>query len=392
MNNKKHFLFRQIDSWFFRESRSMDGAGSTALNSVFPPPNNTLMGAIRTEIGNRYHAENGSDWKSFNKNSELAKIIGFAHDYADLKAQGTWLYRHSEQQLYFPCPLNLLKQGENDLGFFQLGEPCHCDLGNNVVLPKLDYDKEQKPLENAYISQTAFQQLLSGNAPTETVVEQKDVLTEESRLGIARDNQRRKTEDGKLYQTKHIRLDDDWQLYLGLDGVNNDNAPTDTTLRLGGEARMAALTTLAAAPSLPTKPTANNAEHLVMYLLTPMPDSREQGNQQTNQPALPNVGFQVLETDGLTTWKGQLNGVNIDIISAITGKPERIGGWDMVKHQSLPVRSFIPAGSCWYIDVSGQSNNETQALIDGLHGQFLTTGKDRALGYGQVVIGLSPTT
>lgn len=378
----QHFLFKPIDSWFFRESRSMDGAGSTALNSVFPPPNNTLMGAIRTEIGNRYHADNGSDWKSFNKNSELAKIIGFGNDYADLKAQGTWLYRQSEQQLYFPCPLNLLKQGENDLGFFQLGEPCHCDLGDNVVLPKLDYDKEQKSIENVYISQTAFQQLLSGNAPTEKEVEQKDILTEEPRLGIARDNQRRKTEDGKLYQTKHIRLKDDWQLYLGLDGVNDD-APTDTTLRLGGEARMAALTTLATAPTLPQKPTANNAEYLVMYLLTPMPDNRE----QDNQPALPSGDFQRVEGDGLTTWKGQLNGINIDIISAITGKAERIGGWDMVKHQSLPVRSFIPAGSCWYI-----KTDNAQALIDGLHGQFLTTGKDRALGYGQVVIGLSPTT
>lgn len=380
-NTTTHFLFRQIDSWFFRESRSMDGAGSTALESLFPPPNNTLLGAIRTQIGNRYHADNGSDWKSFSRDSELAKIIGYGNDYAELKAQGAWLYNVAETQLYFPCPLNLLKQGENGLGFFQWGEPCHCDLGNNVVLPKLNYEKKQKPIENTYLSTAAFSQLLNGKMPDNQLVKKEEILNTEPRLGIARDNQRRKTEDGKLYQTKHIRLKADWQLYLGLDGVTK-YAPQQSVLRLGGEARMAELTPLDSAPKLPTKPESKQAEYLILYLLTPLPDCRV----QVNQPVLPNADFQLVEQDNLTLWRGAINGIELDIITAITGKAERIGGWDMARHQSLPVRSFIPAGSCWYI----KTNGNTQAIIDSLHGQFITGGNDRALGYGQVVVGLAP--
>lgn len=378
----QHFLFKQIDSWFFRESRSMDGAGSTALESVFPPPNNTLLGAIRTQIGNRYHADNGSDWESFNKNSELARIIGYGNDYADLKAQGAWLYNTAESQLYFPCPLNLLQQGKDGLSFFQLGAPCHCDLGKQVLLPKLDYEKQQSPIENAYLSANDFTQVLNGKTPSGKVLMKNQLLTTEPRLGITRDNQRRKTEDGKLYQTQHIRLKSDWRLYLGLDGVADDYIPQESVLRLGGEARMAELTPLNAAPKLPTSPNGMQAEYLVLYLLTPLPDSA----RESNQPALPNANFQCIETEHQTLWNGEINGIKLDIVSAITGKAERIGGWDMARHCSLPVRSFIPAGSCWYI----KTNGNAQAIIDSLHGQFISTGNDRALGYGQIVVGLAP--
>ena len=86
----QHFLFEQVDSWFFRESRSMDNNRATAMESVFPPPNNTLLGAIRSRIGNLYHAQHGSTWEDFNKQKKehsLARIIGYADDYANLQAQ-----------------------------------------------------------------------------------------------------------------------------------------------------------------------------------------------------------------------------------------------------------------------------------------------------------------
>lgn len=146
---------------------------------------------------------------------------------------------------------------------------------------------------------------------------------------------------------------------------------------------MAELKPLASAPKLPQPPTAkNNNDYLVIYLLTPLPDTREQ-----QQAVLPNASFKQTEQGDSTIWQGKINNIDIDIISAITGKPERIGGWDMVNHQSLPVRSFIPAGSCWYI----KSNGNAQDIINALHATFITQGNDRALGYGQIVVGLAPT-
>lgn len=393
-NSIKHFLFHQIDSWFFRESRSMDGAGSTALESIFPPANNTLMGAVRTQIGNQYHAKHKTDWTDFKTNSDLQKIIGFGNDYASLKTQGAWLYNEAEKQLYFPLPAIVVQQGKDEKNletekitydFFKLPQNLiSCDLGN-VRLPELkkrDKDKRDKEIGNAYISCKELNNVLQGSIP-KNISKLTKVIKAEPRLGIERDNQRRKTIDGKLYQTKHIRLKKDWCLYLGVAGLHEDYQPTETVLRLGGEARMAELKPLASAPKLPQPPTAkNNNDYLVIYLLTPLPDTREQ-----QQAVLPNASFKQIEQGGSTIWQGKINNIDIDIISAITGKPERIGGWDMVNHQSLPVRSFIPAGSCWYI----KSNGNTQDIINALHGTFITQGNDRALGYGQVVVGLAPT-
>lgn len=375
----KHFLFNQIDSWFFRESRSMDGAGSTALESIFPPQNNTLMGAIRTQIGNCYHQKHNSDWKSFNPQHPLANIIGFGTDYANLQAQGAWLYHNEEEQLYFPCPLNLLKQADKT-DFFSLGKAVLCDLGK-VQLPQLDREKAQTSIENAYISETAFSQILAGKRPLYREVLEK-VVVEDPRLGIARDNPSHRVLDGKLYQTNHLRLDPKLSVYLGVSGIDEDYLPKETLLRLGGEARMANLNTLSQAVTLPQKLTNISNNELVIYLATPLPDfKREQG-----LPMLPNSSFKKQEND-VTTWVGEILGQKIEVISAITAKPQRMGGWDMVKHQSTPVRSFIPAGCCWYI-----KTDNPQAVIDTLHGNYLTDGNDKALGYGQMFVGIAPKT
>ncbi len=391
----KHFIFSQIDSWFFRESRSMDGAGSTALASVFPPPSKTLLGAIRRQIGDKYHQENGTSWQTFEDNQELQSIIGYGNDYAGIKAQGAWLYQSAQKELYFPCPMNLQQQGEDKTIFFTLStKPVHCDLGK-VRLPQLIRDKDPKqsqvPIEEVYLSMTAFADVLNAQAPSiNSLITENSIFTKDPRLGIERNNQKRKTEDGKLYQTNHIRLAKNWQIYLGLSGIDEQYLPNDKILRLGGEARMTALTQLLLddAPSLPKKPTLKaDTRQLVIYLATPLPDFE----RDNNTPILPNKSFIRNDNEQFTSWIGDIKGKDgelikdIKVISAMIGKPTRVGGWDMANHKSLPVRSFIPAGSCWYIET-----NNAQALINALHGQFLTEGNDRALGYGQIFVGIAP--
>ncbi len=384
----KHFFFAQIDSWFFRESRSMDGSGATALESMFPPPNSTLLGALRSHIGNQYHARHQTTWKDFSQDHPLAQLIGFADDYANLKAQGAWLYNTQENQLYFPCPDNIL-QHDAGYDFFQLGSPTASDLGT-VRLATLDFESGQKPLEDEgmWISARDMSRVLAGKPPKK-VISLNDISNKDPRLGISRNNQIRRTEEGKLYQTNHIRLNEQWLLYMGLDGLDDAKTSslditTKQIIRLGGEARMAHLFTaptetaehlnLPAAP----QPTART-EPLIMYLLTPLPWIK-------NEPAaLPARGFQpVTDASQATVWQGNIAGIDVEIISAITGKTERIGGWNMAKRQSFPVRSFLPAGSCWYFHLA---ENAPDNALQLLHGAFLSNGKDRALGYGQILIG-----
>ncbi|WP_279487127.1 type III-B CRISPR module-associated Cmr3 family protein [Aeromonas veronii] len=51
--------FHPVDTWFFRESRPMDSQGGTSLGNQVPPSAATLMGALRTRIGDMLEA----DWQ-----------------------------------------------------------------------------------------------------------------------------------------------------------------------------------------------------------------------------------------------------------------------------------------------------------------------------------------
>jgi CRISPR-associated protein Cmr3 len=54
----QQWRFSALDTLFFKESRPIESVGGSQLSSVFPPPARTLIGAIRTAIGEA----NSVDW------------------------------------------------------------------------------------------------------------------------------------------------------------------------------------------------------------------------------------------------------------------------------------------------------------------------------------------
>ena len=392
----KHFLFDQIDSWFFKEARSMDFSGAAGRESIFPPASKTLLGAIRHQIGNRFHQKKGTSWSDFAGTQCLGlhDIIGYGADYGSLQAQGVWLYNNQERQLYFPLPANILQQdqpGTPPYTFFSLGKPVRCDLGT-VHLPAMDFNRCQKTIENAWISADQFARILTGQAPKK-IIAADTIFAVEPRLGIGMNRQTRTVQQGQLFLTRHLRLQPDWRLYLGVEGIDEEFAPNQPLLRLGGEARMGAITCIPSSPALPQPPKAehiNASNWLMLYLITPLPDWRSPGNRDI--PPLPNDTFKPQKENNEATdtryWCGTIFDQKMSIYSAVVNKSERVGGWDMAQRRSTPVKSFIPAGSCWYI--RPDSATHAQDIINALHGKHLTSNAEHAQGLGQMFIGTIP--
>ncbi|MBU0500424.1 MAG: type III-B CRISPR module-associated protein Cmr3 [Gammaproteobacteria bacterium] len=362
--------FSAIDTWFFRESRPMEALGGSELASLFPPPPRTLLGAVRTAIGDAQ----GVDWKAFATDSAhpLRKIIGHGDDLGPLRLSGPWL-NLNDVRLY-PVPLFLLaKEKEKDFTRLRIGASETTCLGQ-VRLPELPPAKQgYKPLERAWITGNGLRRLLAGDIPSpDDICPAKALFEEEPRLGIARDNSLRTAADGMLYQTRHLRpkpglaIEAEIALHVGV-------KPPEGLVRLGGEGRLAHLAA-AAAQHLPEVPKpGGETRGIILVLLTPA--------RFREGWLLP--GFSPDELQGTRVWKGALHGIGLTLHAAVLGKAQREGGWDMANHRPRPAQNLIPAGSAYYLNVDG---GDLATAIDQLHGK--TIGEDQELGRGLVACGL----
>ena len=363
--NAKAWRFDPLDTWFFREARPFGAATGGELSSVFPPPAHTVAGAVRTLIG----AAQGVDWERFARVGEYADLkrsIGVGDDLGQLHIGGPYPLWKGER--LYPAPLHLLaKTGQYTV--LQPGEPVECDLGR-VRLPQLATALSgAKPLDHTWLDGPNLHRVLQGQVP-EKIYRASDLYAEESRLGIARNNEKRTAAEGLLYHTRHLRPRPELTIGVTVSGIPAELHPTRGVTRFGGEGRASAVT-VDNARSLPPAPE-NDGPNLLLVLLT---HADFGGGWQP-------PGFEPVTQDDVRVWRGLLNGVELTLQSAVLGKAVREGGWDMQRQEPRPVKSLIPAGSVYFCSVEG----DVRAAVTALHGWH--AGQGGALGRGELAVGV----
>ncbi len=362
--------FTALDTLFFKESRPMDAIGGAQLQSVFPPPARTLIGAIRTSIGQAHEV----DWHAYarDKQAPLRAIIGTPESLGPLSFAGPFLLKGTER--LFPVPLALLQAPAPDkpegVAFTRLAPSeavTQCDLGKLRLPKKCDVLAGAKPMEYALITAAGLQAFLKGGIPDAATICSSDALYDsEERLGIGRDNSKRTAEDGLLYQTNHVRPRHDVSIGIVVTGLDTHNIPKTGTTRLGAEGRLASWHREAVRP-LPTAKSTGN--RVMLMLLT---------HARFSAGWLPDGLEKVTLSTGQTVWDGVIGGVKLRLISAVVGKPLREGGWDMVNGMPRPMESLVPAGSCYFFEkIDGDAGK--------LHG--LQIGLDTGHGRGEIAVG-----
>lgn len=373
--------FSAWDTWFFRESRPMESVGGAQLQSVFPPPARTLIGTIRTAIGQAH----GVDWHNYPHQPEhqgLRELMGGSDDLGRLSFSGPHLIKDG-QRLY-PAPLLLLKaaqldsQGNAHPVFTRLApsdQLTHCDLGK-VALPRKQNAALQgaKPLEHTWLTAAGLLAVLSGQAPTEPdCTDASSLYHAEERLGIGRVNATRTTEDGLLYQTEHIRPIPGVEIAMHVLGLEaKDALPTQGLMRLGAEGRMAHWRR-SGGHALPASPA--KGARLVLVLMT---------HAHFKAGWVPDELEPVCLPSGQNVWEGVLHGVRLRLVCAVVGKPVREGGWNLALRAPRDMESLTPAGSSYFCEVLDGS--ATQAAVQALHGQHI--GQDTSHGRGELAIGM----
>ena len=390
------WTFTPLDTWFFKQALAPDSLAAQELTSLFPPSPRTLIGAIRSAVGEA----NNVDWASYRASHQpnIDTLIGKQSDATPPNAQFVGVFIAHKGQRYYPMPLNWLgkkaKDAQDketkDYALFKMRpseKAILCDLGR-VVLPVLietneEAEKEKtagaKPLENLFISAKKLAELLASTASQVTLkaedyLDKSQIFTEEARLGIARNNQTRKTEDGKtedgkLYQTKHLRIAPD--ISLQLDCIGWQPKGYSKVMTLGGEGRLAQIEHQPIQALQNIK--ANKANGIILTLTTPA---------KFTHGWLPD-GFTSMQKEGVDCWQGNINGIALTLVCATIGKAHREGGWNIEKRTARDVESFVPAGSSYYCTVD---NGDIAAAINALHNQQI--GQYTTLGRGQLVVGI----
>lgn len=377
--------FSALDTWFFRESRPHNAVGAAELSSQFPPPARTLVGALRTLIGEQID----TDWAAYKRDGEahpLAQIIGHGDDLAPLHIDGPWPMLDGER--LYPAPGFLLKQAPGvgqGLRRLVIGAPVETDLGR-VRLPVMpNNERGARPLSECWLTAAGMANVLAGGLPPPASLKSaRDLFDWEPRLGIARDNRRRTVEEHMLYQTRHLRPRAGLAVELGVRGLEIAYRPSDNAVqRLGGEGRLAAMEMVATPDPLDVlrvKQAPTHARGLILVLLT----STDLGGNW-----LP-PGF-ILDEDqtGIRSWYGSIADVKLRIHAGVIGKAQREGGWDLMRNMPRPVRSLIPAGSAWYCTVDDNDGDIASALAV-LHGRQIGSEETQRLGRGLLAAGIWP--
>lgn len=377
------FSFKPIDTWFFKQALPHNALAAQELTSLFPPAPRTLIGALRAAIGEQA----GVNWPAY-RNGEMQQIeqlIGSKDQPLPPGANftGPWIVKNGTR--YYPAPLNWLSKRQNDSYLLTRLAPAEqairCDLGNIRLPGTVKAEPGSQPLEGCYIDAQTLTLLTTSldeqiTLEPSAIITAADLFCEEPRLGIARNSQTRRAENGMLYQTRHLRLkegvwlemdsDDDWQPTQFEQGM----------ITLGGEARPCHISRSQSSQVLPFPPQPSaRGNRITLTLLSPA--------QFTNleQPWLPE-SFRPDNNSCPSSWYGEFKGIGLKLISATLGKAHREGGWDIAKHQSKAVESFIPAGSSYFFETA---SGDAEKVIKKLHGQSI--GNYTEFGRGLVVAG-----
>ena len=352
-----------LDTLFFKDGKPFSMGEETWADGIFPPTPSVIYGALRT----LYFSQMEQDINMANETGDLTK---------NLKIKNFFLYTNGED--LFPLPLDLvriknqqdkekeLEKRENRYTVYNLKlEPNHLKSS----IPNLDYILAyEKPVENisdGYLPGTELIDYLSGYQSQFTARRMEHFVTIEAKVGIARNNYTRSSQEGKLYRVgmwrlKNVRIIVEFD---GLEGIWDSGF-----LKLGGENKVAKYKIT---NSIVIKSPNSIRKKFKIYLST---------------PGLLRNGW-LPEWIDARTFEGTYPGteIKVKLISVAIGKPIQIGGFDMKERKPKKMLNAVPPGSVYYFEILGNIESENIKSIKPI--QFCEYEERKNEGFGITYIG-----
>lgn len=360
-------IIRPVDVWLFRDGRPFSAGEDHDARSIFPPTPFTLQGAIRTRV----LIDKGLNPTNFARLRQPDPEIGYGDNFGSLTLSGPMLAYKKEDgewERLIPMPADLIK---TDKALIRL-KPQKLPFNTNVP-DKLEllWSKERKGKEKekgGWLPESEWKNYLEGKG-IERIIDNSELFTFESRIGIAIDPKRMTTQTQMLYRVNLIRLRDNVALWAKVDGVKVRNK--QGLLKLGGENRGATYESIKPLPELSSYTSKLNKRFRVVLV----------------SPAWFSGGWQPENGDWSRILKAKVRLVGVAI-----DRPAKFGGFDVAKNEPKPIRNFVQPGSVYFFEADDPtfipkdiSFTETPEEIRALNNGENAWAK---IGLGKALIGI----
>jgi CRISPR-associated protein Cmr3 len=375
-----HLFLEALDVWLFRDGRPFDALSDHRAESFFPPYPSVMQGALRSH----HLVVKNVDLRNL---EQIESTVGTVDDYKTLRLRGPFLARRENDQIkrYLPVPAHAVL-GDGGLIALTPRDPPPT-VKTSAPTPMLLWPKSepQKGDLGQWLPEHQLHSLLakSGTLLPIRGLSDGELFARESRLGIARDDARRTTEEGALYEVEFIRPCKDVGLLIEVEGY--DGWPSQGVMRIGGEGRAARFEQIRTYPS--PSPLS-------------MGEGKSEGEKKGSQSAfsvvspwpsppapLPQRFFIYFATPTCfskgwqpESWEKFFEGA-VQLQTAALNRFQSLGGFDWAKNEHKPARRYVPAGAVYFFKSIGQAK-----LKSGLT-QNAVTDAGAEIGFGQILIG-----
>jgi CRISPR-associated protein Cmr3 len=367
----KGMQFEPVDTLFFRGGTpfTMDGDAQEDVGGVFPPHPPSMVGAVRAALALANGWDGRSRWAA-----DVARVLGSGpSDLGVISLAGPFVLR--DGQPVFPVPRHVVGTLINGTwqprALLRPGHPVACDLGDEVRLPEASANAaemhELGPSDDAWISRAGLAAVLRGEIPAAAELYQsRDLWSEEPRIGLERNAATRTAREGMLYSVRHVRVRHGVSLGVRVDGVPDEwLMPFGRLVPLGGESRFAEVREWSGdvGVDIPVDPRATSGRFAVVAL-SPLD----------------------LDSEIVAGRRPLAELANATVVSACLARPQRIGGWDSLARNPLPLRSVLAPGSVLFC----KTNDPTRLgiALASASGGLLRLGARTSLGFGIVALGI----
>jgi len=381
-----------VDAWSFRDGRPFEAGQSFEAQSIFPPYPWTVLGCLRTTALRKYcpspeeyarRDESGSCAACGDAPCVAERIVGKAGEDAPFTVGPAllgWLGSDGRVTVYYPSPRDLVciagKGGDVDsMRFLSPVYPvgnAFCSTGRLLPVAAIGGERVEA-LPAGWIAGDALAQALTGVVPElvhgDRLSSEPPRVLREPRIGVGIDPSDRSVRRGQLYLRDVVRLEEGADRRAGLIVQVSQSLDIDGEIgRLGGDGRMVRICRVPPVP--PIAPPAAESRFKI-YFASP---TWFQGGWRPRW-------IDESKLDG--TIPG--TGVRVRLVSAITGEPIAIGGWDLKHQRPRPLRPMVSPGAIYFFEIR---DGDPREAVRALHGQPLCDEPSMSkAGFGLAFIG-----